>query len=204
MTELLQLDVNGPEIRRMIDTLVRRGVALTSTLAIIESFTPRRIRFDPGLLATRLRDDYVATSTAWSNPADPTTMMWSAILRKEMEFEVKFVAAGGRLMAGVDPTGWGGVIAGIGDHRNLELLVEAGLTPEVAIRVATSNGATLLDTAGTFGTIAAGKAADLVVVRGNPSQNISAVRNVELVLKGGVGYDPVTLRAAVEGAIGER
>ena len=98
----------------------------------------------------------------------------------------------------------GGVIAGIGDHRNLELLVEAGLTPEVAIQAATSNGATFLDTADTFGTIAAGKAADLVVVRGNPSQKISAVRNVELVLKGGVGYDPVKLRAAVEGAIGER
>jgi imidazolonepropionase-like amidohydrolase len=204
MTELLDMDVDGPKIRRMIDVLVRRRVAVTSTLAIIESFAGRNVHFDPALLSPRLRSDYIAARTAWANPVNPTTLMWAGVLRKEMEFEKKFVAAGGHLMAGVDPTGWGGVIAGIGDHRNLELLVQAGLTPEVAIKVATSNGARFLDAKESFGIIAPGKAADLIVVRGNPSQNIAAVRNVELVLKNGVGYDPAKLRAAVEGTVGER
>jgi hypothetical protein len=61
-----------------------------------------------------------------------------------MQVERAFVAAGGRLMAGVDPTGWGGTIAGFGDQRGLELLVEAGFTPEAAIRIATLNGAAFL------------------------------------------------------------
>jgi hypothetical protein len=120
-----------------------------------------------------------------------------------MAFERAFVAAGGHLMAGVDPTGWGGVIAGIGDHRQLELLVEAGLSPEMAIKVATSNGGMFLDPNHGFGTIAPDKAADLVVVRGDPSKGISAVRNVELVFKDGIAYDPTKLRAAAEGTVGE-
>jgi hypothetical protein len=48
------------------------------------------------------------------------------VLKKEMEFEREFVKAGGLLLCGVDPTGWGGVVAGFGDQRSLELLVEAG------------------------------------------------------------------------------
>jgi imidazolonepropionase-like amidohydrolase len=204
ITELVTMDVNGPEIRNMIADLVRRRVAVTSTLSIIESFTGRNNQFDPSLLSTGLRNDYVAARTAWANSVGAFTMTWSRVLKKEMEFERAFVAAGGQLMAGVDPTGWGGVIAGIGDHRNLELLVEAGLKPEMAIKVGTSNGAKLLDSKETFGTIAPGKSADLVIVRGNPSENISAVRNVELVFKDGIAYDPTKLRAATEGTVGGR
>lgn len=203
MTELLNMDVNGAEIGRMISDLVRQRVALTSTLAIIESFTGRNISFDPNLLSPRIRMDYISARNAWSNPVNPTTLMWAGVLKKEMAFERAFVAAGGHLMAGVDPTGWGGVIAGIGDHRELELLVEAGLSPEMAIKVATSNGGMFLDPDQSFGTIAPGKSADLVVVRGDPSRSISAVRNVELVFKGGIAYDPTKLRAATEGTVGE-
>jgi hypothetical protein len=176
---------------------------VTSILAIIESFTGRNITFDPSLLSTRIRKDYISARNAWSNPVNPTTLMWAGVLKREMEFERAFVAAGGHLMAGVDPTGWGGVIAGIGDHRELELLVEAGLSPEMAIKVATSNGAIFLDPTHSFGTIAAGKSADLVVVRGDPSKSISAVRNVELVFKDGIAYNPTKLRAATEGTVGE-
>jgi hypothetical protein len=118
-----------------------------------------------------------------------------------MAFERAFVAAGGTLMAGADPTGWGGVVAGYGDERNLELLVAAGFTPEQAIRIATANGAAFLhDRDG--GTIAAGKRADLVVVAGDPSQRIGALRDVELVFKNGVAYDPKALTAAAMGTLG--
>lgn len=53
----------------------------------------------------------------------------TALLRKEMDFEVAFVKAGGLLLAGPDPTGNGGVLPGFGDQREIELLVEAGFTP---------------------------------------------------------------------------
>jgi hypothetical protein len=107
------------------------------------------------------------------------------------------------LLAGVDPTGWGGVVAGFGDQREIELLVEAGLTPERAIKVGTLNGATFLSEQDAIGSIAVGKQADLVVVRGDPSVRIADIRNVELVFKDGVSYDPQLLVVAVEGTIGQ-
>jgi hypothetical protein len=123
------------------------------------------------------------------------------MLRKEMAFERAFAAAGGRLMAGADPTGWGGIVAGFADERELELLVEAGFPAEQAIKIASANGAAFLAESNDIGTIAPGKRADLVVVRGNPSVHIGDVRNVEQVFKNGVGYDPAALIAAARGGV---
>ena len=75
-------------------------------------------------------------------------------------------------MTGVDPTGWGGVVAGFGDQRGVELLVQAGFTPEEAVRIATLNGAMFLGEDSRIGTLATGKQADIVIVRGNPAANI--------------------------------
>ena len=72
-------------------------------------------------------------------------------------------------MAGCDPTGFGGIL-GFGDQRGLELLVEAGFTPVEAIHIATENGATWLGEDSSIGTIAVGKASDIVVVNGNPAE----------------------------------
>ena len=105
-------------------------------------------------------------------------------------------------MAGADPTGWGGLVAGFGDQRQLELLVDAGFTPEAAIKVATRNGASFLNEHDDIGTVAVGRRADLVVVRGNPSARISDVRNVEMVFKDGVAYDPDALISSVVGTVG--
>jgi YD repeat-containing protein len=207
VSELARMDVGSAEIQQTLALLVRRGVSVTSTLAIFESFTGREAAFDPALpalLAPTLRDRYVSARPLWSSPASPTARMWSAMLKREMEFERQFVAAGGRLLAGVDPTGWGGVVAGLGDQRELELLVDAGLTPEAAIRVATSNGATALGESERIGTIAAGKQADLVVVRGNPATRISDIRQVEVVFKDGIAYDPGALKASIAGTVGVR
>jgi predicted amidohydrolase YtcJ len=121
-----------------------------------------------------------------------------------MQFESEFVKAGGLLMTGVDPTGWGGVIAGFGDQRGLELLVEAGFSPEEAIRIGTLNGATFLGEADRIGTLAAGKQADIVIVRGNPGSEIAALRNVHLVFKDGIGYDPAKLIESIRGLVGKR
>ena len=107
-------------------------------------------------------------------------------------------------MTGADPTGYGGVVPGYADERNLELLVEAGFTPLEAIRIATQNGATYLGVQADRGTVAAGKAADLVVLDGNPAQDIRAVEHVDTVFKDGLGYDPAKLRESVRGLIGLR
>ena len=108
------------------------------------------------------------------------------------------------LLAGEDPTGIGGILAGFGDQREVELLVEAGFTPLEAIHIATANGAQFLGEADRIGTIASGKAADLVVIKGDPSQKIEDIENVEIVFKDGIGYDPAKLIESVRGIVGSR
>src|ERR1035438_9599058 len=121
-----------------------------------------------------------------------------------MQFEREFVEAGGLLMAGCDPTGYGGVVPGFGDQRNIELLVEAGFSPVDAIRIATLNGATYLGKDASVGSISPGKAADFVVLGGNPVDKIENVEKVELVFKDGVGFDPAKLIQSVSGMVGLR
>jgi adenine deaminase len=120
-----------------------------------------------------------------------------------MDLERAFVAAGGLLLAGPDPVGVGGLVPGFADQREIELLVEAGFTPVQAIRIATLNGAVYLGRQDSIGSIAAGKNADLVVVKGDPSARITDIENVEVVFKDGVGYDPKKLLESVKGHYGE-
>jgi len=197
---LAALDPNGDAVKSLIQHLVQRHVALTSTLTVFETFTPGQPK-PPGLdvLVPELRDDferrYDATQRNASSP-------YVALFPKLRRLEVDFFRAGGLLLAGTDPTGGGGVIPGYSDQRAVELLVEGGLTPLEAIKVATLNGATYLGRADKVGSIAAGKQADLVVVGGDPSAQIGAIRSVELVFRNGVGYDPAKLIASVRGKVG--
>src|SRR5438067_4498479 len=102
---------------------------------------------------------------------------WPVVFKKEMEFEYAFAKAGGLLLSGLDPTGNGAVVAGYGDQREVELLVEAGFAPLEAIRLATYNGAQYLGELDHIGTLAAGQQAAIVVVKGDPSSKISDIEN---------------------------
>jgi imidazolonepropionase-like amidohydrolase len=86
----------------------------------------------------------------------------------------------------------------------VELLVEAGFTPLEAIHIATYNGAQYLGELDKSGTIAAGKDADLVVIKGDPSRKIEDIEKVETVFKDGIGYDSAKLIASVRGLVGIR
>jgi predicted amidohydrolase YtcJ len=76
--------------------------------------------------------------------------------------------------------------------------------PSKPSRVATHNGAQFLGELERIGTLAVGKAADVVVIRGNPAANIGDIRNVALVFKDGVGYDSTKLIESVKGLVGLR
>ena len=126
----------------------------------------------------------------------------TALFRKEMDFELAFARAGGLLLAGPDPTGNGGVLPGFGDQREIELLVEAGFTPEQAIQIGTENGAIFLGRQDQIGTLAPGKQADIVLVKGDPSKHIADIENVETVFKGGIGFDSQKLIESVRHQVG--
>ncbi|MGA8044074.1 MAG: amidohydrolase family protein [Terracidiphilus sp.] len=205
MAEHVAMD--SAPVMAMIHELVQRHVAVTSTLAVLESLEPGH---PPMAFMLRERDSMAPT--VWSGVLTTRGMIqeraaksdWPVLMKKEMQFEREFVAAGGLLMAGCDPTAYGAVLPGFGDQRNLELLVEAGFTPVEAIRIATLNGATYLGKSTSIGSIAAGKDADLVVLEGNPAEKIENVEKVETVFKDGVGYDAAKLIESVRGMVGLR
>jgi len=119
------------------------------------------------------------------------------------KLEKMFYDMRGLLQVGTDPTGNGGTLAGYGDWRAIELLVTAdGFTPLQAIKIATLNGAIGLGLDKTIGTIDVGKSADLLIINGDPSTNISDIRNVLFVFKNGMGYNSKKLFESVKGKVG--
>jgi hypothetical protein len=202
---LLPLEVTSGPIHEMIRDLVAHHVAVTSTLPVFETFVPNRDPLDARVLDAMLpeaRISYLRRRALISDSAAKSD--WPALFKKELEFEREFAKQGGMLLAGLDPTGYGGVIAGFGDQREVELLVEAGFTPLEAIHIATSNGAEFLGELDKIGTLAVGKQADLVVIDGDPSGNIKDIEKVEIVFKDGVGFDSVKLIESARGLVGLR
>jgi imidazolonepropionase-like amidohydrolase len=207
---LLNLDVNGTAVQETIRVLVSKNVAITSTLPVFEASAPvaqsgigaARAVLSQRMLNTMSNDARIRYLSARSRI--PATSPTATLVRKSMDFERAFVKAGGLLIAGLDPTGNGGVVAGFGDLRGVELLVEAGFTPLEAIKIASFNGAKYLGRDSDIGSIAIGKSADLMIVKGNPATNILDIENVEIVFKDGVGWDTEKLIQSVHGLVGLR
>lgn len=198
---IADLDPDGAPFKALVKTLVDRRVAVTSTLTVFELNTPGR-PLPPGLdvLVPQLRDQFLQNRARVE--ANAAKSIYPRLFPKAMALERAFARAGGLLVAGTDPTGGGGVIPGYANHRQLELLVEAGFTPLEAITVGTLNGAKYLGRDARIGTLAPGKQADLMVVDGDPSAAIADVRKVTMVFKQGVGFDPAKLVASVSGRVG--
>ena len=208
-----KLDVERGPLHDMIMDLVQHHVAVTSTLPVFEMGVPGRPTIQQRILNALSPDARSSVLNNKVRASDASVIRqryqadsspWPAAFKKEMEFEHAFAQAGGLLLAGLDPTGMGGVIAGFGDQREVELLVEAGFTPLEAIHIATANGAQFLGELDRVGTIAPGKQADLVVIKGDPSKQIDDIENVETVFKDGIGYDSAKLIESVRGVVGSR
>ncbi|HRZ09157.1 MAG TPA: amidohydrolase family protein, partial [Gemmatimonadales bacterium] len=96
----------------------------------------------------------------------------------------------------------GGALPGLGDQRGYEILIEGKFTTEQAVQVVTLNGAKILGIADVYGSIAPGKIADLVLIRGDLRTDPKVIQQVEIVFKDGVGYDSPKLIAATKGRVG--
>lgn len=194
------LDVGSAPVQAGIRRLVERRIPMTSTLPIWETMVPGRMVPAGAIeaLAPELREDYLTIQRRVA--AQPST--FGAAFQAALRWERDFVRAGGILGAGSDPTGYGGTIAGYGNVRQLELLVEAGFTPLEALTIASRNGARILGLDSEIGTLEVGKRADAVVVRGDPTERIAAMGSPVFVFRDGIGYDSAKLIAAVKGLVG--
>ena len=117
-------------------------------------------------------------------PDDATAARYNKSYAKMIEFTGRMYRAGIPLVAGTDD------IPGFTLHRELELYVEAGLTPSQALQVSIYNGAKYAHVLDDRGLVLQGKRADLILVDGDPTKNISDIRKVVLVIKGGTAYYP--------------
>ncbi len=184
------------------DSMAVRGMATITTLAVIESFAERRFG-DPSFLDSPLlsrtmppwfRDELLSYATREKDDrAAERVQRMTAVLAVGMANVRTLHEAGILLVAGTDSP-YPGVYYGEGLHRELELLVEAGLTPLQAISAATRNAATLLGEEEVWGTLAPGLAADLILVDGRPDRTISDTRRIQWVMRAGQRVD----RAALE------
>jgi imidazolonepropionase-like amidohydrolase len=203
LTRVGAASMTSDTARSVIKAMIDKRVGMTSTLAVYEPFFPNRPVTDARTLeamSPEVKDAYmlirtrIDTATTWPYTA--------AVLKNAMVFERAFVAAGGLLAAGVDPTGFGGALPGFGDQRNYELLIEAGFTPAQTVQIMSANGAKILGVYDKLGSIERGKTADLVLLLGDLNADPSVIRKVTTVFKDGVGYDSAKLIAAVKGRVG--
>jgi imidazolonepropionase-like amidohydrolase len=203
---LVAMAPGSAEAKALIALLAGKHVAVTSTLPVFEM--PLHAPLNPkamDVLTPQARQDYLyIRNLVATHASSPIAAKLQRAYDNDVKLEHAFVDAGGLLIAGPDPTGNGGVIPGFGDLREIELLVQdVGFTPVEAIRIATLNGATFMGLQDRIGSIAAGKNADLFIVKGNPAEKIGDVENVVTVFKDGVGYDSAKLLESVKGRYGE-
>jgi imidazolonepropionase-like amidohydrolase len=201
--------MSAEQADHLLTTLIQHHVAITSTLPSTAFSVPSLNQdrdgqppLPPAALAamsTTAREGYFIDLKR--NRAGGKDL--TKLLRRDMELERAFVARGGLLLAGADSVGFFGSVPGFANHREIELLVEAGFTPVQAIHIATLNGAIFLGRQDQIGSISIGKNADLVVIKGDPAARISDIENVEIVFKDGVGYDRKKLLDSAKGRYGE-
>jgi enamidase len=185
---LAELDPDGPQAKALIRDLIDHHVALTSTLTVFETSTPGRPEAPEGALSVLIPQERAAYETTWKRVQGQKDSPQLVVFPKLMRMEKAFVDAGGTLMAGTDPTGYGGVVPGFASKREIELLVEAGFSFEQAVKIATLNGARYEGLEKEVGTIEPGKRADLVLIDGDPVKDPHAIEHMPLVFKAGKGY----------------
>lgn len=184
--------------RDLVALLIAKNVTLVATPPATEAYDPTDEELS--MLSPDQRDRYLEIAKD-PPPWLQNTKAWAPWNGAHRQFERDFVAMGGRLLIGADAADFG-LVPGYANHRAMIALVRGGFTPLQVIKFGTSDAARFLGISDRVGTIAVGKEADLLVVKGAPDRSIEDIRNVAYVFKRGSAFDPVKLRAAAKGKLG--
>jgi hypothetical protein len=203
----LTLGSGGPEsaeMPEMIDLMLAHGVFYDANLQMYGGINERRAH---------------APEMLWTNEARFFTPYAQALLEKRgepqpesddeefaqrvLELKSLFDAGGAHLLiVGTDEPVYTSLMPGFAYHRELLAMTYAGIPPAAVLKAATINGAKALGIDDHLGSIETGKLADLFVVRGNPLDDIKVARDIKIVLRDGIAYDPAELLQSAEGKIG--
>ncbi|MEM7552082.1 MAG: amidohydrolase family protein [Bacteroidota bacterium] len=194
--------ISSKKVTKLIDHLVRKNVALTSTINVFEPYTGREVVPGGGIdaLYTGAKEKVYRR---WTSKQGRDSIDYHAF-NQAKAWEKAFYDAGGLLVAGTDPTYDGRIVAGYANMRLLELFTEMGFSIPEAIKICTLNGAKYLKLESETGTVEEGKVADLLIIDGDISQDIGEIRNIQTVFKNGIGYDSKKLFDETKGFVGIR
>jgi len=179
------IDFSSPEVKRTIQFLLEHRTVVDPTLSWGEMAGHSKdmdvTTFEPGILKApyTLSTKYMAMGV----PVADSTRVHARMAENLLVIGALY-KAGVPIVAGSD-TG----LVGYGLDRELELYVQAGMTPMAAIQSATIVAARAMKMDGDSGTIEAGKRADMILVNGNPEENIHDIRKVAKVVTNGWMYD---------------
>jgi len=204
-SSLESLDVSRPEVDAICQLFLKRNVYYDATLSAYGYwYDPKDARVftqwvdEMSFLTPHAREIVKARL-----PRRPTEQFRRIYEVKFREIKRFYDAGGGRLItSGTDHPSWGEYLSGFGTHRELQALVLAGLPPAAALKAATINAARAMHLGDALGSVAPAKLADLVIVRGNPLQDIRNSRHVERVMVRGTIYDAATLLESAKGKLG--
>jgi hypothetical protein len=188
------LDLDSQKVKDFIQLLVDRQTVIDATLGTFEaSYTQKPGEIDPSMAAVADHMPFATQRNLRINSTDVSggrLEMYRASWQRMTQLFGRLYAAGVPLVAGTDS------LAGFILHRELELYVQAGVPAGEAIRIATENGARYAGVLADRGTVERGKRADLILVDGDPTKDISDIRKISYVLKDGAGYAPAELYEA--------
>lgn len=199
----IAIDFSNPEVTKIIEKISSSNIYVDPTLVTFQSMSPS---FKPvysdwkDFLTEEAKLSYSRIEAHIESSTEIQHCI-STVFKNQLLFVGELNKNGALIVAGTDPVS-PKIIPGYGLHREMELLVEAGLTPIEAIKAATKNAAIALRKENDFGTIEVGKLANLTIVEGNPFVNISDISNTKMVLKRGHFFNPDSLRNEVIGTIG--
>jgi imidazolonepropionase-like amidohydrolase len=187
------IDLHSTQAQTAISFLKAHGTVIDPTLAIFEFLAATTVKppatFEPGVnkVAPELAEQLTNVG-----PTSDRSRLRQELFEKYLSIVGALHRAGIPIIAGTDQT-----VPGHSLHREIELYAEAGFTPMEAIQAATVVPARVMGLDKEVGTIEAGKRADLIIVNGNPLEDIHNSRRVEYVITDGVMFNAAELWRSV-------
>ena len=187
------LDLDSPEAKKALAFLKEHHTVVDPTIALSEFFTATTAKppasFEPGInkIAPELAEQLTDVE-----PPSERSEIGEKVFEKEVAIVGALHRAGIPVVAGTDQT-----VPGYSLHREMELYVQAGFTPMEAIQAATIVPARAMGIEKESGTVEKGKRGDLILVNGNPLDDIRNARNVEDVVTNGMMYHTAELWQSV-------
>jgi imidazolonepropionase-like amidohydrolase len=182
-----KLDLNSTEVRSFVQLMKDHHVVIDPTVTIFHTmFTRQPGTVGPGYapIASRLPPQIRRSLLTGGLPIPKGSEQQYQDSADALLRMIKLLYDSGiTVVAGTDD------LPGFTLHRELEMYVQAGISPSETLRIATLNAAKVLKRDADLGTIAPGKFADMIIVDGDPAKRISDIRKTDLVVKDGKVYE---------------